>query len=180
MNWKAGEVADYLEITESAVNSALLRARKALDNADVTKYRNPAKPEVIESYLERYVDAWETKDISKLVQLLKQDAVLNMPPFPSWYRGRERVKAFLTTLPFADDAEWSWKLYSIGVNGQPGFAFYERCEHEETEKLFGIEVLTIAEDGIERIDHFLAGIPPHMEPTIKPPWLPYFNLPPLK
>jgi len=43
--------------------------------------------------LERYVQAWESADIDGLVNLLREDATLSMPPLPTWYAGREAISA---------------------------------------------------------------------------------------
>ncbi len=39
--------------------------------------------------------AWEAEDVGALVALLKEDALLTMPPVPEWYRGREGIRGFM-------------------------------------------------------------------------------------
>ena len=93
----------------SAVNSALHRARVTL-----AKHYHPDEREMAQvsltdaatnALLSRYVQAWETDDVAGLVALLKEDATLSMPPFPSWFGGREAIRAILTSKLFGSGGE---------------------------------------------------------------------------
>src|SRR5260370_33864630 len=99
LDWRASEVAHLLEISVSAVNSALHRARVTLEkhyHADQqVMMRVNRADEEIKALLSRYVLAWETDDVAGLVALLKEDAILSMPPIPAWYRGPEAIYDFL-------------------------------------------------------------------------------------
>lgn len=83
--WRSHEVAALLDASTAAVNSALQRARAQLTE------RVPAEDEVIEpehsEMLDAYVSAFERSDMSTLSRLLHRDAVLEMPPFLSWFAG---------------------------------------------------------------------------------------------
>lgn len=177
LDWKAHEVADYLELTESAVNSALLRARKALEDAKVDQYRHHHNAAWIEEYFQRYIEAWETKDISKLLVILKEDVIMNMPPFPTWYQGRESLQAFLAAAFFSGSDVERWRTQSVGINGQQGLAFYIRLTPNDRYTLVGLHVLTIVEDGIARIDYFVVDARPMLAAPFPAPWLSSFNLP---
>jgi RNA polymerase sigma-70 factor, ECF subfamily len=87
--WTADEVAEALGSTHAAVNSALQRARATIE----THERSTAPGATQKRLLDRYVDAWERADIDALVELLKQDAVLTMPPEPSIH-GARSIGAF--------------------------------------------------------------------------------------
>ena len=88
LQFTAAEVASQLDSTVPAVNSALQRARAALAGAaDVTEVAEPDDPGV-RAVIDRYVHAFEAADVPALVRLLADDAVLEMPPVPLWYRGR--------------------------------------------------------------------------------------------
>ena len=41
--------------------------------------------------VERFVDAFERADVDAIVDLLAEDSTFAMPPYPSWYRGREAI-----------------------------------------------------------------------------------------
>ncbi len=76
LGWTGPEVADLLESTIASVNSALQRARATVDGALGPRASGAGEREL----LRRYVAAWEAADIDGLVSLLRDDAVLTMPP----------------------------------------------------------------------------------------------------
>ena len=95
LDWRASEAAQSLDITISAVSSALHRARVTLhkhyhargrDTMSATSIDDDLRP-----LLDRYVQVWEAADIDGLVNLLREDATLSMPPMPTWYAGREAI-----------------------------------------------------------------------------------------
>src|SRR5918995_288490 len=95
LGWSAAEIAELLETSVAAVNSGLQRARATLDS------RPAARPTEDEerALVERFVDAWDRVDIEGLVALLRDDAVMAMPPEPVWFDGREAVGEFFATVP---------------------------------------------------------------------------------
>ena len=95
LQFTAAEVATQLGTTVPAVNSALQRARAALAGAPgLTEVAEPDDREV-RAVIDRYVHAFEAADVPALVKLLADDAVLEMPPVPLWYRGRDDYGAFI-------------------------------------------------------------------------------------
>jgi RNA polymerase sigma-70 factor, ECF subfamily len=89
LEWPVAEIAALLDSTPAAINSALQRARAALDGR-----KRPGKP-VDRALLERYMQAWERGDAAAFAALLHEDVVVSMPPNPAWFRGRDAVVAFL-------------------------------------------------------------------------------------
>jgi RNA polymerase sigma-70 factor (ECF subfamily) len=117
LSFSASEVAALLEMTVPAVNSALQRARSTLHNrypSDSTGLSSPR------DLLERYVRAWEAADVAGLVALLREDAVLRMPPMPM-VAGAEAIVDFLahSIFPIAP-----MRLVETRANGAPAFAAY--------------------------------------------------------
>lgn len=146
LDWHASEIALLLEISVSAVNSALHRARVTL----AQRYHPQAHKRAAASptdaatsmLLERYVRAWETDDVAGLVALLKEDATLSMPPVPCWYRGRESVCAVLNAYPFSTRSR-HWRLYPTAANAQPAIVYYRFDQASESYEARGIQVLTL-------------------------------------
>jgi RNA polymerase sigma-70 factor (ECF subfamily) len=144
--WSAAEVAAALETSVAAVNSALQRARTRLADAPAEDgIVEPDDPAAAEA-LDRYVTAFQSGDLTGLVGLLRRDVVLEMPPVPTWFAGRERVLAFLTRAAF-DPGDWLMRRAE--ANGLPAAAAWRRGVPQ------GVHVLTVTRTGIARITAFL-------------------------
>ena len=91
----AAEASSVLDSTVASVNSALQRARSTL--AALPEHQRPVKVEPENSeLLARYVDAFQRYDMTALLSLLREDAVLSMPPFEMWVQGAAAVTTFMT------------------------------------------------------------------------------------
>jgi len=122
LDFSAAEVAAQLGTTVPAVNSALQRARsKAVDVGEVEAVREPDDPEV-RAVVDRYLRAFETADVPALVRLLTDDAVLEMPPVPLWYRGSSDYGLFMRRVFGMRGSGWGTTRHR--ANGQPAFAAY--------------------------------------------------------
>jgi RNA polymerase sigma-70 factor, ECF subfamily len=96
LRWKAAEVATLLETSVDAVNSTLRRARSAMAHARSADVTPAAGSEPVDAQLlRRYVEAFERFDIDGIVALLHRDAVVSMPPYSFWLRGRDAFKTWL-------------------------------------------------------------------------------------
>jgi RNA polymerase sigma-70 factor, ECF subfamily len=153
LGWRAAEVADLLGATTVAVNSALQRAHAQL--AQVA----PAEDEVAEpaeagrrELLDQYVAAFTTGDVGRLERLLADDVVLDMPPYATWFRGRDAVMGFLASkIPPVYHAR---QLVRTSANGQPALASY-RPRADGRFHAHSVHVLTLSASGIERLTVFL-------------------------
>ena len=118
LGWSAAESARLLDSSVAAVNSALQRARTTLEER--LAGRPPriaiAASEEQRALLERYVRAWESTDVDGFTALLKEDAVMSMPPWRQWYRGRAAIAAF-----FAQhrQARWTRAVPARADRGEP-------------------------------------------------------------
>jgi RNA polymerase sigma-70 factor (ECF subfamily) len=158
VGWSAAETADILGMSAAAVNSALQRARATLkkhtDSADRGERDMATAGQ--RSLLDRYVRAWEAKDLDGLVALLKEDAVLSMPPLSEWYQGHDAIRAVCAfywspgSLPFS-----AWRLIETQANGQPAFALYARSTSDSTWHAHVIQVLTLDGDAISALTYFV-------------------------
>lgn len=119
VGWSAEEIAAALELSLSAVNSALHRARATVAARPRSLAEEPS-PDVLSAY----VRSWETRDLESLVALLRQDVILAMPPHATWFQGVDAVAAFLQSLRFR--TFWSRGLRTIATraNGLPAVIWY--------------------------------------------------------
>jgi RNA polymerase sigma-70 factor, ECF subfamily len=170
VQFSAAEVAELLETTPAAVNSALQRARAHL--AEVA----PSEDSVAEpddaarrELLDRYCAAFENADLAALTELLRADVRLEMPPMPVWFTGRDAVTRFLAKRAFAKPDDLL--LIPTAANGQPAVAEYRR-DADGVMQAHSIHVITTGSDGIAAITVFLEptlfaafGMPPTQTPT---------------
>jgi RNA polymerase sigma-70 factor (ECF subfamily) len=159
LDWHASEVAQLLELSVSAVNSALHRAQATLEkNYHVEKQERVWQintDEATHALLARYLHAWETDDIDGFVALLKEDATLSMPPIPAWYWSREAIRAFLPTTVFRPGVQKRWRLCPTRANAQPAFILYRANETTHTYQAFGIQVIALAGSQVAGVTAFL-------------------------
>jgi len=156
LGWKSQEVADVFEISLPAVNSALQRARLTLSRRRTTQafYHSAGTSDPQLSFLlARYVQAWETADADGLIALLRDDAILSMPPFPAWFRGIPAIRKFLTGFLFAGPETRRFRLLATRANGGPAFAVYQRQDGRFLPA--ALQVLTLHQGKIARLDDFL-------------------------
>jgi RNA polymerase sigma-70 factor, ECF subfamily len=153
LRWRAAEVAVLLETTTAAVNSTLQRARAHLRELDPDQEQmvEPSDP-AVQDLLRRYAEAFERADIPGLTRLLRDDATLEMPPTPTWFRGGSTIAEFLA--PRLEEAA-GWRMVPIRANGQPGFAMYETTTERGLEQAHGIQVLTVGRSAVARIVLFM-------------------------
>ena len=153
LEWPAAEVAGLLGLSTAAVNSALRRARAQLAQAlpaevDVAEPAEPAR----RALLDRYAAAFQEADVAALAALLRADIALEMPPFATWFAGRESVARFLASHVLR--ARGQFRLVATAANGQPAFATYER-DRDGVYRAHALQVLTITPAGVARIVIFL-------------------------
>lgn len=157
LGWSANESAEALGMSVAAVNSALQRARATMEQAGRQRYRSSipqAEDERTAFFLPRYVAAWEAADARALVALLREDAVLTMPPLPAWYRGRADIRAFVELHLFNWIRPGDLRLRATRANGSAAFAVYQAKEGDKYLPA-ALQVLTLQDGLILQIDDFL-------------------------
>jgi len=152
VGWSAAEVAELLETSVPAVNSALQRARAGLGRALPPTVSARSLPAQEQDVLRRFMLAWQRRDIQGLAALLREDAVLHMPPQSMRYLGREQVASFFGAVP-ADGRLDRIRLMATRANGQPALAAYLPAA-DGAYRAYGVMVLVMAEDGIQAITGF--------------------------
>ena len=117
----AREVAELLETSVAAVNSALQRARAAVSSVPSQQITLQALGESGERDLvRRYMAAWEARDVDAIVAMLAEDAKYSMPPLPEWFAGRAAIRSFLLDGPLQSE----WRFLPARANGQLAFGTY--------------------------------------------------------
>ncbi|KAB2346030.1 RNA polymerase subunit sigma-70 [Actinomadura rudentiformis] len=149
--FQTAEVAEMLDTTTAAVDSALRRARARLAEAGPVA-DDLAEPdeEIQRTLLDGYVDAFTRADPKALVTLLRADVELEMPPIPTWFTGRDAVVGFLASRVLRRDR---WRMATTRANGQPAAVAYEHMGDGRYEAK-GVEVLTLIGARISRITAF--------------------------
>ena len=157
LGWKAQEVAHLLGTSVAAVTSALQRARATMKEFEAgpgsNGHANVSDAET-EALLTRYVQAWEAGDTSHLIELLREDAILTMPPLPAWYRGRTSIQQFFERQLFAGAAQGRFRLALSRANGCPAAAVYQ-AEASGIFKPASLQVLSLEHGKVARVDCFL-------------------------
>ncbi|MEY9847219.1 sigma-70 family RNA polymerase sigma factor [Streptacidiphilus sp. MAP5-3] len=149
--FRTAEVAEMLDTSVAAVDSALRRARATLADAgpvadDLAEPDEPAR----RSLLDDYVDAFTRADADALVRLLRADVELEMPPIPTWFTGRVAVTGFLSARVLRPGL---WRMYPTRANGQPAVVIRKRDE-DGAYQPYGVQVLTLIGARVARITSF--------------------------
>jgi RNA polymerase sigma-70 factor (ECF subfamily) len=122
LEFSAAEVAQQLDTTVPAVNSALQRARVTVQGVgEAGEVREEADP-AQNATIERYIHAFQAADVPALVKLLADDVVMEMPPVPLWYQGRGDYGLFMERVFRLNGT--GWRAVPASANGQPALAAY--------------------------------------------------------
>lgn len=123
---RAGAVAQMLSASTVSVNSALQRARETIgsrlpDHSQQEELRRLGD-ERLREFVSRLVGAFERGQVAAIIALLAEDAVFSMPPYPAWYRGRDRI-ADSWLMP--EDLPTGLRFLSTRANGQLALGVYK-------------------------------------------------------
>ena len=151
LEYSAAEAAGMLDTSVAAVNSALQRAQKAVKERMPAAEPLPLDAATRDGLLQRFVSAWEQRDIAAMVALLAEDARFTMPPLPAWFDGRRFVAMFFAERVF----ETPWRLLPLRGNGQPGLACYMQQTGDDRFRPGGVVLLRLGEGLIRSIDSFI-------------------------
>ncbi len=167
VGWSAAEVAECLDMSVAAVNSALQRARAtiAARNGNATAASESLSPAEVQ-LLDRYVDAFQSYDVDALVALLREDATLSMPPYTLWLRGPATIRDWL--LGRGAGCRGS-RLVPTQASGAPSFGQY-RPASDGGHAPWALIVLELEADRIVSWNSFLDteklfplfGLPPRL------------------
>src|SRR5436853_636253 len=66
--------------------------------------------------LRRFIDAWEQADTTLLIQLLRDDARMAMPPAPLWFDGRAAIAQLFELFPISWQGDF--RMVATSANRQ--------------------------------------------------------------
>jgi RNA polymerase sigma-70 factor (ECF subfamily) len=158
LGFSAKEVAEQLETSVASVNSALQRARVAVDERVPEQSQQETLralgDDAVRDLVDRYVDAWEKCDVHAFAAMLAEDATFAMPPLASWYQGREGIEQWAAASPLSGD--WRWRTVVTRANAQPAIGFYTWDEEQGTHAPFALNVLTLRGELVSDVVAFVA------------------------
>jgi RNA polymerase sigma-70 factor (ECF subfamily) len=152
----AADTATALELGVEAANSALFRARAAIETKlsghDPSEFARPSA--AVDTLLARYLRAWNDVDIDAFIALLHAEVKTTMPPLPMWIDARDRNVAFYRPM-FAAQRPGIFLARPSAANGQPALAFYRANATDEAYRLRAIQLVGVRDGAIVAIDHFM-------------------------
>jgi RNA polymerase sigma-70 factor (TIGR02960 family) len=153
LGFSAAEVAELLDTSPASVNSALQRARKAVDATAQTQQTvlGELGEDSISELVQRWADAWEAADVDTIVSMLAEDARFSMPPWLEWYQGHDAIRTFLVDGPLRS----RWRFLPTTANGQLAFGTYMWDDEARAFVPGGLDVLTIRDGRVAEITTFL-------------------------
>jgi RNA polymerase sigma-70 factor (ECF subfamily) len=170
LRWKASEVAELLDTSVAAVNSALQRARATLEASNVNAADTPPSVDEADAdLLARYVEAFERYDMEALTSLIHEDATQSMPPYDLWLSGRDDILSWWVG-PGAG-CRGSRVIPTIAANGAPAFGQYKPSPTGAGYEPWALQVLEIEDGRIVDFTFFLDtdrvfplfGLPPRLD-----------------
>jgi RNA polymerase sigma-70 factor (ECF subfamily) len=144
LGFSAREVADALGSTPASVNSALQRARKAVDERLPERSQQATLRDLgderVRDLVERFTAAFEQGEVDAILDMLTEDATFSMPPYPAWAQGRDAVgRSWL--MPGGPVPRL--RYVSTRANGQLATAAYLRDPIGDSYFPIALDVLTL-------------------------------------
>ena len=170
MHWQAKEVAELLDTSVAAINSALQRARATLQTSDAGSEQAPSDSmdAAQEELLARYVAAFEAYDLDSLTTLIQEDARQSMPPYDMWLSGREDILTWWFGPGIGCKGS---KLVPVFTpSGSVAFGQYKPSADGSGYEPWALQVIEPAQGGIDEFTFFLSterlfplfGLPPRL------------------
>jgi RNA polymerase sigma-70 factor (TIGR02960 family) len=159
LGWPASETALALGTSVAAANSALQRARSAMQShlPDRRAEWSAGEPSAAErELLDQFIAAHERLDAEAALAIAARDIRVTMPPLPYRFDGKEKLRPLL-----ADAAAMGeWCLVPVRANRMPAAASYLRRPGDGEFRAFKLDVLRTAAGLIAEITTFNAGLFP--------------------
>jgi RNA polymerase sigma-70 factor (ECF subfamily) len=158
LGFSAKEVAQALDTSVASVNSALQRARAAVQRRVPAQSQQSTLRELgdraTRELVDRYLAAWERNDVAGFTAMLCEDATFAMPPLASWYGGRDGIRGWAEGWPLS--GAWRWRALPTRANGQLALGFYAFNEQDAGYRPFALNVLTLRGAQVSDVTAFIA------------------------
>lgn len=157
MGFTAQEVATMLRTTVASVNSALQRARAAVQDRVPGRTQQATLRAVgddhVRELVSRYVEAWERCDVDAFVSLLARDATFAMPPLSTWYTPRDSIAKWARASSMS--GAWRWRAHPTRANAQPALGFYAWDDRAGAYLPFALNVLSLQGELVGDVTAFI-------------------------
>jgi len=156
MGWRIETLAEVLGAGVVDARHLLEEARDCMPQVYNERLgrREPPGEDRETEVLMRYLYPWEAGDVEGLMERFSEDVVLQLPPSPSWYEGREAVGTHFSTFPLAGDARGRWHLLPRRANGQLAFGVYRKDKERSVYAAHSIQVLHFSDELVSEIIMF--------------------------
>lgn len=164
LGWSSAETAALIGGSTASVNSVLQRARATLErhNRAGSEHRAMAVNADQQALLQRYIRAWEDKNLDGFVALLRSEATYAMPPWSQWYSGRDAIGQFFGAI-------WQrygqFRLLPTRANDQPAFVLYTKHEEEGEWRAHSIQLLGVQDGCIASLTAFMRPLSQSLVPA---------------
>jgi RNA polymerase sigma-70 factor (ECF subfamily) len=154
LSFSALEVADVLDMSVAAVNSALQRARATIADrlpgeSQHAELQRLGDERVLE-LARHYADAIDQGDVEALMGMLTMDATWSMPPHPAYYEGRTAVEEFHRRS--VSSVRWRHRITT--ANGQLAVGCYIFDEKRSVYVATVLDVLTLRDGYVAAVTAF--------------------------
>jgi RNA polymerase sigma-70 factor (ECF subfamily) len=157
LGFSAKEVAETLDTTVASVNSALQRARAAVQDRVPEQSQQETLRQLgdgeVKRLVDRYVDAWERNDVGAFASMLAEDATFAMPPLASWFAGRDAIARWAAKEPMS--GQYGWRILRAHANGQLALGYYSKDSDGDWVP-FALNLLTFRKHEIADVTAFIA------------------------
>ena len=152
----AAEIAELLDSSVAAINSALQRARATM-REHLPSHRTdwtPRKPSPDEQRLLRaFIEAHQRNDAKAALEAAAADIRVTMPPASLCFDGHEQLVTLLERA-LGPDRDGDWLLMPTEVNRMPAAASYLRRPGESAFSAYKLDVLRVEAGRIAEITTF--------------------------
>ena len=157
LGFSAKETAETLDTSTASVNSALQRARATVDERLPEQTQQATLRTLgdgkLRQIVEGYMEAMQRGDVSRVVNMLAEEAAWSMPPLSNWFLGTDAITGFLHHGPLSGD--WRWRHLPAHASGQAAVGSYAWHDGEQAYLAFALDVFTLEGERLKEVTSFI-------------------------